>query len=157
MDDFKKENVKDYTSWDLNCRKILPNDKKKNNLEKKIRRKTRRKMKKDLIFSTALLAVAVLLFLLRFTGISVHIAISIVGVIALVVYTVLTKKEWKIPALEIIMRACYGIALITGPIVMKINDILALQIAHRASAALFGVLLVVLFVHKLIANKKAKN
>jgi hypothetical protein len=48
VDDFKKENVKDYTSWDLNCRKVLPHDKKKNNLEKKIRRKTRRKMKKDL-------------------------------------------------------------------------------------------------------------
>ena len=35
MDDFKRENVKDYTAWDLNCRQILPHDKKKNNLEKK--------------------------------------------------------------------------------------------------------------------------
>ena len=114
-------------------------------------------MKKDLIFAPILLLVGVALFLLRFTGISVHIAISIVGVIALVVYTVLTKKEWKIPALEIIMRACYGVALITGPIVLKFNDILALQIVHSVGAALFVVTLIVLFVHKLIVNKKVKN
>ena len=48
MDDFKRENVKDYTSWDLNCRRVLSHDKSKNQLEKKFRRKARRKMKKDL-------------------------------------------------------------------------------------------------------------
>jgi hypothetical protein len=75
----------------------------------------------------------------------------------LAVYTAATKKGWKIPALEIIMRVCYGIALITGPIVMNVKDIAALNIAHKASAALFVVLIVVLFVHKLIANQKAKK
>ena len=114
-------------------------------------------MKKDLIFAPILLVIGVLLFLLRTTGMTAHIAISLAGVLVLIVYAVLTKKEWKLPALEIIMRACYGVALITGPIVMKVKDVVALQIVHRAGAALFVVLLVVLFVHKLIANKKAQN
>ena len=114
-------------------------------------------MKKDLIFAPIMLVVGILLFLLRATGIAVHIAVAVIGIFALAVYTAATKKEWKIPALEVIMRAFYGIALVTGVIVLKLKDIVALEIAHKASAALFVVLLVVLFVHKLIVNKKAKN
>jgi hypothetical protein len=112
-------------------------------------------MKKDMILAPVMLVIGILLFLFRFTGMPVHIVISVIGLFALVVYTAATKKEWKLPALEMIMRACYGIALITGPIVIKLKDILALQIAHRVSAALFVVLLVALFVHKLIVNRKA--
>ena len=78
-------------------------------------------MKKDLIFAPILLVIGALLCLLRVTGMTGHIAISVIGIVALAVYTVLTKKEWKIPALEIIMRAFYGIALITGIVIM--NDI----------------------------------
>lgn len=114
-------------------------------------------MKKDLIFAPVMLAVGILLFLFKATGTIAHIAISVVGLMVLAVYTAATKKTWKLPALEIVMRACYGIALITGPIVMKLEDILALQIAHRVGAALFVVLLVVLFVHKLIVNKKTNH
>lgn len=114
-------------------------------------------MKKDFIFTPIMLAVGVLLFLLRATGLPVHIAVSVIGMFVLAVYTAATKKTWKIPALEIIMRACYGVALITGPVVLKFNDILALQIVHRVGAALFVVTLIVLFVHKLIVNKKVKN
>lgn len=112
-------------------------------------------MKKDLIFAPIMLAIAVLLFLLRATGMSAHIAISVVGIVALIAYSVLTKKDWKIPALEIIMRVCYGIALITGIVLMKVHGIAALAIVHKAGAALFVLLLVVLSVHKLIAGKKA--
>ena len=113
-------------------------------------------MKKDLIFAPLLLLVGVALFLLRYTGMPVHIAISVVGALVLVVYTAATKKTWKIPALEIAMRALYGIALITGVVVMNVTDIAALAMVHKASAVLFVVLLVVLFVLKLIANKKTK-
>ena len=112
-------------------------------------------MKKDLIFAPILLLVGVALFLLRFTGIPVHIAISIVGVIALVAYTVLTKKDWKIPALEIIMRAFYGIALITGIVIMNVRGIVALSVIHKVSAALFLAMLPVLLVSKAVSNKKA--
>ena len=111
-------------------------------------------MKKDLIFAPAMLLIGVALFLLRATGMTAHIAISVIGVLVLLAYTVLTKKQWKIPALEIIMRACYGIALITGIVIMNVYGIIALSVIHKASAALFCVLLVVLFVHKLVAAKK---
>ena len=113
-------------------------------------------MKKDLIFAPIMLLVGVALFLLRFTGMPIHIAVSVVGVFVLAVYTSVTKKEWKIPALEIIMRAFYGIALITGIVIMNVKGILALELVHKISAALFVVLLVVLFVYKLITKNKNK-
>ena len=86
----------------------------------------------------------------------VHIAVAIGGILILAVYTAATKKEWKIPALEIIMRAFYGIALITGIVIMNVKDIDALGIAHKVCAALFVVLLLVVFVHKIIVSKKSK-
>ena len=49
-------------------------------------------MKKDLIFAPILLLIGVLLFLLRATGMTAHIAFSVIGVLALIAYTVLTKK-----------------------------------------------------------------
>ena len=109
-------------------------------------------MKKDLIFAPILLVIGVLLGLLKMTGMTVHIILSVVGVIALVVYTVLTKKEWKIPALEIGMRASYGIALITG-IVLKIKYVAIIGIFHKIFAGLFIVALIVLFLQKLISKK----
>ena len=112
-------------------------------------------MKKDLIFAPVMLVIGVLLFLLRATGMTAHIAISVVGILVLAAYTAATKKDWKIPALEIIMRAFYGIALITGIVILNVYGIAALSIIHKASAALFVLLLVVLSVHKLIASKKA--
>ena len=111
-------------------------------------------MKKDLFFFLALFAVGILLFLLRTTGMTAHIVISLVGILVLIGYTVLTKKEWKIPALEIVMRACYGIALISGIVIKNVRGIAALSIVHKATAALFVVFVVVLFVIKLISAKK---
>ena len=112
-------------------------------------------MKKDLIFAPILSLIAVALFLLQFTGMTAHIVVSVVGGVALVAYTVLTKKEWKIPALEIIMRALYGVALITGVIIMNVHGIAALNVIHKVSAVLFLVAVIVLLVTKLIAKKKA--
>ena len=111
-------------------------------------------MKKDLIFSPILLLVGASLFLLGVTGMTAHIAISVVGALALIVYTIVTRKEWKIPALEVLMRAFYGIALITGVVVMNVRGIVALNIAHKASAAVFVVLLIVLFIIKLVSQKR---
>ena len=112
-------------------------------------------MKKDLIFTPAMLIIGALLFLLRTTGMTAHIAISVIGILVLIAYTVLTKKEWKIPALEIIMRAFYGIALITGIVIMNVHGIAAFAVIHKVSAVLFMALIIVLFTHKAIANKKA--
>ena len=112
-------------------------------------------MKKDMIFAPALLVIGILLFLLRYTGMVAHIAISVVGILVLAAYTVLTKKNWKLPALEMVMRACYGIALISGIVIRNVRGIAALSIVHKATAGLFVLLLVVLFVQKLIAAQKA--
>lgn len=112
-------------------------------------------MKKDLIFTPAMLIIGVLLFLLRATGMTAHIAISAAGVLVLIVYTILTKEKWKIPALEVIMRAFYGIALITGIVIMNVHGIAALSIIHKVAAVLFMALLIVLLTHKSITNKKA--
>ena len=112
-------------------------------------------MKKDLIFTPVMLLIGVLLFLLRTTGMTAHIAISVIGILALIAYTVLTKKEWKIPALEIIMRAFYGVALITGIVILNVHGIAALAVIHKVSAVLFMALIIVLLTHKLVTTKKA--
>ena len=112
-------------------------------------------MKKDLIFAPIMLLIGVLLFLLRATGMTAHIVISVIGVLALIAYTVLTKKEWKIPALEILMRAFYGVAMITGIVIMNVHGIVALALIHKVSAVLFLAMLVVLLVSKAASNKKA--
>ena len=109
-------------------------------------------MKKDLIFAPIMLVVGILLFLLSATGMPVHIATSVVGVFVLAVYTAATKKEWKIPALEISMRVSYGLALISG-IVLKIKYVAIIGISHKIFAILFVATLVVLFIHKLIARR----
>ena len=111
-------------------------------------------MKKDLIFTPAILLIGVLLFLLRATGMTAHIAISVIGLLVLIAYAVLTKKDWKIPALEILMRAFYGIALITGIVIMNVHGIVALAVIHKVSAVLFMVLIIVLLTHKVVTNKR---
>lgn len=110
-------------------------------------------MKKNLIFVPVLLLIAVMLFMLKATGLTVHIVISVLGIIVLAAYTVAAKKEWKIPALEVIMRVCYGIALISGVVIMNVQGIAAVAIVHKVSAVLFAGLLVILFVHKLLVKK----
>ena len=114
-------------------------------------------MKKDLIFAPLMFLVGAALFLLRFTGMPAHIAISVVGILVLAAYTVATKKEWKIPALEIMVRAFYGIALITGIVIMNVHGIVALAVIHKVSAVLFLALIVVLLVTKAVSNKKVNG
>ena len=113
-------------------------------------------MKKDFIFAPIMLVVGILLFLLSATGMIAHIVISALGVAVLIAYAVLTRKEWKIPALEIAMRAMYGISLIFG-IVIKVNYISGLAIAHKVTAGLFIAMLLVLFIHKLVLFLKGKK
>ena len=112
-------------------------------------------MKKDLIFAPIMLIIGILLFLLRATGMTAHIAISVVGILVLAAYAIATKKDWKLPALEIIMRVFYGIALITGIVIMNVHGVAVLAIIHKASAVLFMALMIVLLTYKVVTNKKA--
>ena len=110
-------------------------------------------MKKNLMFFIPSAVVCAVLFLLRVTGMPAHIAVSFIGLALMVVLTVLTKNTWKIPALEVIMRAMYLIALVSGIALMKVSGIAALPVVHKISAALFAVLLVVVFVQKAVCKK----
>ncbi|MBR5311972.1 MAG: hypothetical protein IKU40_03715 [Clostridia bacterium] len=105
-------------------------------------------MKKDLLFSIPLILIGVLLFLLRMTGMTAHIILSVIGLALLVAYAVASKKDWKLPVLEILMRVFYGIALISGIIIMNVHGIPVLAVVHKAGAALYVVLLAVLLIRK---------
>lgn len=105
-------------------------------------------MKKNLLFVIPMVVVAVLLFMLRATGMMAHIAVSVVGLLILVAYALAAKKTWKCPALEILQRVCYAVALITGVVLMNVHGVAAISIVHKVSAVLFAVLLVVTEIHK---------
>ena len=107
-------------------------------------------MKKKLLFLIPMFVVAVLLFLLRATGIKVHIAMSVIGLLLLISYTIAMKKEWRNPALEIIQRIFYAVALITGIVLMNVNGIAVISVVHKISAVLFVIFLVVTEMHKAI-------
>ena len=107
-------------------------------------------MKKKLLFLIPMIIVAVLLFMLRATGMTAHIAVSVVGLVLLIAYTVATKKEWKNSALEILQRVFYAIALITGVVLMNVHGIAAISIIHKISAVLFVILLVVTEIQKIV-------
>ena len=105
---------------------------------------------KKALFLIPMVIVAVLLFMLRATGMVTHIIVSVLGLILLVAYTIVTKKEWRNPALEIIQRVCYGIALITGVVLMNVHGVAVVSIIHKVSAVLFAILLADTEIHKAI-------
>jgi Na+/H+ antiporter NhaD/arsenite permease-like protein len=107
-------------------------------------------MKKKVLFLIPMVVVAVLLFMLRATGIKVHITVSFVGLVLLIAYTLATKKEWRNTALEILQRVCYGIALISGVVLMNVHGIAVVSIVHKISAVLFAILLIVCEIQKII-------
>lgn len=107
-------------------------------------------MKKNLLFLIPMIVVSVLLFRLRTTGMQVHIAASVIGLLVLIAYTLATKKAWKCPVLEIVMRAFYLVALITGVVLMNVHGVAAVSIVHKISATLFAILLIVTEIHKII-------
>ena len=107
-------------------------------------------MKKNLLFIIPMIVVVILLFMLRATGMTAHIVISVIGLLTLVAYTLATKKEWRNPALEILQRVCYGIALITGVVLMNIYGVAVVSIVHKISAILFVILLAGTEIHKAI-------
>ena len=107
-------------------------------------------MKKNLIFLISMVIVSVLLFLLRYTGLVPHIVVSVIGLVLMILLTVKNTKSWKIPALEVIMRIAYFLAIVTGGLIMKIQNVPMLSVAHRISAVIFVLLLLVLYIPKVI-------
>ena len=105
-------------------------------------------MNKNRFFLISMLAVSILLFLLRMTGLTAHIIVSVIGLAIMIPLTLKTKSEWKKPALEILMRAMYLVAIVTGGMLMKLHGVAALGIVHKLGAALFIVLLLALYIPK---------
>jgi low affinity Fe/Cu permease len=105
-------------------------------------------MNKNRIFLIAMSVISVLLFLFRVTGRPAHFAIAVVGLVVMVPLTAATRKGWKNPAPEVIMRAMYLAALVTGGPLMNNSDAPVLGIVHKVSAALFVVLLLALYLPK---------
>ena len=105
-------------------------------------------MNKNRFFLIAMIAVTALLFMLRMTGMAAHIGVSVLGLAIMIPITLKTRKEWKIPALEIIMRVMYLIAVVTGGAMMKLHGVAALGMVHKIGAAVFAVLLLVLYLPK---------
>ena len=106
-------------------------------------------MNKNRFFLISMIAVSALLFLLRMTGLTVHMAVSVLGLAIMIPITVMTRKEWKIPALEVIMRVMYLVAIVTGGVLMKVHGVAALGIVHKIAAAAFVILLMVLYIPKM--------
>ena len=106
-------------------------------------------MNKNRFFLISMIVVSALLFLLRMTGLTVHMAVSVLGLAIMIPITVMTRKEWKIPALEVIMRVMYLVAIVTGGVLMKVHGVAALGIVHKIAAAAFVVLLMVLYIPKM--------
>ena len=105
-------------------------------------------MNKNRIFLIAMILVSALLAALKATGFAAHIAVSVVGLAIMIPLTIATRKEWKLPALEVIMRVMYLIAIVTGGALMNVQGVPALGIAHKVGCAVFMVLLLVLYLPK---------
>ena len=88
-------------------------------------------MKKNLFFFISMIIVSVLLFLLRYTGLVPHIVVSVIGLVLMISLTVKNTKSWKIPALEVIMRIAYFVAIVTGGLIMKIQNVPMLSVAPQ--------------------------
>ena len=105
-------------------------------------------MKKNLLFLIPMLVVAAVLFMLRATGMTAHIIVSVIGLAMLIAYTVATKKSWRKPVLEILQRVFYAVALITGVVLMNVHGIAAIGIVHKVCAVLFVIFLLDTEIHK---------
>ena len=105
-------------------------------------------MNKNFSFLVAMGVVCTMLSRLDTTGMMGHISTTLMGLVIMIPFTVATRKDWKTPALEVLMRVMYFVAIITGGVMMKIQGAAALNAAHKIAAALFAVLLLVLYIPK---------
>lgn len=110
-------------------------------------------MKKNAIFFALMLIVSAVLFMWKTVGTPVHIAAAVAGIAILVVSAVMTKKQWKHPVGEILMRVLFAVAVVTGILVLRIAGVPAIAIVHKISAAAFVLTFMVTYVLKFV--KKA--
>lgn len=107
-------------------------------------------MKKlDLISFIAIVAATIGLAMLRVTGLTGHIVISVIALAIMVACVVLGRKDWKNPPLEIAYRAFYLVTLITGIVMVAGGVSAVVSIVHKVACGLFAVVFVVNFIKKI--------
>lgn len=100
-------------------------------------------MKKRMIFMVMMLAVCVLLFLQRFTGMAVHAIAGLAILIAGICHTVKFRKVWKTrrgvrKAVEIALWAALLGVTVSGFLLKPFGDVMVVLIIHKLSAVAFA-------------------
>ena len=105
-------------------------------------------MKKNRLFLFFMIAVSLFLLLKGMTGMTGHLIIALWGLVIMIVFTLKAKNEWTNASMEFLLRFVYLSQLITGAALMRVPDVANLSMLHKACAALFVFLLLVLYIPK---------
>lgn len=108
---------------------------------------------KNKLFLPLMLLVSIALFLFRLTGLPAHVAVSVIGAVIMIAFAVMMRGESKKPVLDIIVRVLFALAFVSGVLVMRIHGVLALAIAHKVFAALFVVMLLVVYIPRMLRKQ----
>ena len=104
-----------------------------------------------ILYAIFMIAISILLFALKLTGMKIHIALGVAACIITIVYTILTRKKVKENfniVLEIAMRVFLAIALVSGFLLKPFRTIFVISIIHKLSAIVFVIVLLIINVKK---------
>ena len=115
-------------------------------------------MIKTILYAIFMTIISILLFLLKVTGMKLHIALGILAVIITIVYTLLIRKNLKEYSkkslvMEILMRICLAVALISGFLLKPFKAVFVISIIHKMAAIFFVILLFVININKIFIKK----
>ena len=105
-------------------------------------------MNKNRFFLISMIVVSLLLVLLGMTDMTAHIVVSVLGLAIMIFFTLKTKREWTNTSMESLMRIVYLSNMVSGAAMMRVPGISTLEMLHKACAALFLFLLLVLYIPK---------
>lgn len=105
-------------------------------------------MNKNRFFLISMILISLMLLLEGMTGTTAHIIIALWGLVIMIVFTVKTKNEWTNASMEFLMRLAYLSELLTGIALMRVPEAGKLGMLHKSCAALFIILLLVLYIPK---------
>lgn len=91
-------------------------------------------LKKILFYFIPMGVVVGVLMTVKSTGIVFHIAAAMAGAGILIFNTIKTRKEWRVPVIEIIFRSLYVVACISGVVAMFMQDGVVVSLIHKVSA-----------------------
>ena len=118
-------------------------------------------MIKTILYTIFMIIILILLFLLKVTGMKLHIVFGILALIITITYTLLIRKNLKEYSkksiiMEILMRICLAIALITGFLFKPFGTVFVISIIHKIAAIVFTILLLAININKIFIKKKGE-